>query len=101
MCLLIHIADKIRALVAQTKPSVVALDLSAVREFEYTALKMLSEAEEKSRERGLSLWLVGLGPEVLNMVQRSQLGKTLGRERMFFNLEQAVAKFQTSNGQHA
>jgi hypothetical protein len=30
------------------------------------------------------------------MVQRSPLGRTLGRERMFFNLEQAVAKYQAS-----
>ena len=30
------------------------------------------------------------------MVQHSPLGQTLGRERMFFNLEQAVAKYQAS-----
>jgi hypothetical protein len=35
---------------------------------------------------------------VLAMVQRSPLGETLGRERMFFNLEQAVAKYQVSSG---
>ena len=28
-------------------------------------------------------------------VQRSPLGKTLGRERMFFNLEQPVARYKT------
>jgi sulfate permease, SulP family len=28
-------------------------------------------------------------------VQHSSLGVTLGRERMFFNLEQAVAKFES------
>jgi hypothetical protein len=28
------------------------------------------------------------------MIQRSALGVTLGRERMFFNLEQAVARYQ-------
>jgi hypothetical protein len=33
-------------------------------------------------------------PQVLGTVQRSPLGKTLGRERMFFNLEQAIAKYQ-------
>jgi sulfate permease, SulP family len=36
---------------------------------------------------------VGLNPEVLSMVQRSSLGKALGREAMHFNLEVAVAKY--------
>jgi hypothetical protein len=35
-----------------------------------------------------------LQPTVLATVQRSPLGKTLGRERMFFNLEQAVARYK-------
>jgi hypothetical protein len=55
---------------------------------------MLTEAEERNRELGISLWLVGLNPSVLAMVQRSPLGETLGRERMFFNLEQAVARYE-------
>jgi hypothetical protein len=35
-----------------------------------------------------------LNPEVLAMLQRSPLGARLGRERLFFNLETAVAKYQ-------
>jgi len=30
------------------------------------------------------------------MIRRSPLGETLSRDRMFFNLEQAVAKYQSS-----
>jgi sulfate permease, SulP family len=90
------IADKMRPLIAQTKPKVVALDLSGVYDLEYTALKMLTEAEKRNRDRGILLWLVGLQPDVLAVVQRSVLGKTLGRESMFFNLEQAVAKYEKS-----
>ena len=71
-------------------------DLSAVFDLEYTAHKVLMEAEERYREAGVHLWLVGLNPGVLEAVQRSNLGKTLGRERMIFNLDQAVAKFQSS-----
>ena len=90
-----RIAEKMRALAdkAEPKPKVVAIDLSGVPDLEYTALKMLVEAEKRQRERGLSLWLVGLNPEVLSVVQRSSLGKVLGRERMHFNLELAVAKY--------
>jgi MFS superfamily sulfate permease-like transporter len=40
--------------------------------------------------------LVGLNPEVLATVQRSSLGQALGRERMIFNLELAVARYLES-----
>jgi SulP family sulfate permease len=95
------IADKMRPLIAQARPKVVALDLSGVYDLEYTALKMLTEAEQRSRDRGVLLWLVGLQPDVLAVVQRSVLGKTLGHESMFFNLEQAVAKYEKSMTPHS
>jgi len=88
-----RIAEKIKALADEAKPKVVALDLSGVPDLEYTALKMLIEAEKRQRERGVSIWLVGLNPEVLSVIQRSSLGMVLGRERMHFNLELAVAKY--------
>jgi high affinity sulfate transporter 1 len=88
-----RIADKIRPLIDEARPTVVALDLSGVFDLEYTALKMLTEREKRTRELGVSLWLVGLNPEVLAMVQRSPLGAALGRERMHFTLELAVAKY--------
>jgi sulfate permease, SulP family len=91
-----RVGEKMRPLIAEANPKVVALHLRGVFDLEYTALKMLTEAEKRYRERGVFLWLVGLNPGVLAMVQRSPLGETLGRERMFFNLEQAVAKYQAS-----
>src|SRR5439155_23379694 len=69
-----RLGEKIRPLVAEAKPKVVALDLSGVFDLEYTALKMLTEAEERQRATGVLLWLVGLSPGVLAMVQRSPLG---------------------------
>jgi sulfate permease, SulP family len=91
-----RIAEKLRPLVEEAKPKVAVLDLGAVPDLEYTALKMLIEGERRLRELGVSLWLVGLNPEVLAMVQRSPLGGVLGRERMHFNLEVAVAKYLTT-----
>jgi sulfate permease, SulP family len=91
-----RIAEQMRPLVADANPRVVALDLSRVPDLEYTALKMLTEAEKRQRDRGVIVWLVGLNPEVLATVQRSSLGEILGRERMFFNLELAVAKYLES-----
>jgi sulfate permease, SulP family len=88
-----HIGQKIRLLVNETQPKVVVLDLSAVPDLEYTALKALIEGEKRQRENGVSTWLVGLNPGVLQMVQRSSLAQDLGRERMQFSLELAVAKY--------
>jgi hypothetical protein len=59
-------------------------------------LKKLVEAEARQRELGRRIWWVGLNPGVLDAVRRSPLGEKLGRENMFFNLEQAVARYQTS-----
>jgi len=87
------IGDKIRPRVEQFKPDVVAIDLSGVFDLEYTALRALIEAEHRLREQGVSVWLIGLTPAVLSVIQRSSLGATLGRERMHFNLEVAVAKY--------
>jgi MFS superfamily sulfate permease-like transporter len=96
-----RIGEKMRPLIAEAKPKVVALDLGGVFDLEYTALRVLTEAEKVQREKGVLYWLVGLNPGVLAMVQHSALGETLGRERMFFTLEQAVAKYQASLGQAA
>jgi anti-anti-sigma factor len=87
------VGEQILPLVDEARPKVVALDLGGVPHLEYTALKMLTEAEERERARGVELWLVGLNPEVLAMVQRSPLGAVLGRERMQFDVEVAAAKF--------
>ncbi len=89
-----RIGQKIRAFAAEARPKVLAIDMNAVFDLEYTALKMLIEGEKRIREQGVELWLVGMTPGVLAMVQRSPLGDTLGRERMLFNIEVAVARYR-------
>ncbi len=96
-----QIGHKMQPLVAEAKPKIIALDLSGVPDLEYTALRMLTEAEERQRESGVLLWLVGLNPEVLGTVQRSPLGRTLGRDAMHFNVETAVAKYSEEFGSAA
>jgi anti-anti-sigma regulatory factor len=86
-----------QALVAAAAPQVLVFDLGAVPDIEYTALQMLIEAEEKGRiQDGISLWLAHLNPEVLRVIRRSSLGKTLGEDRLFFNVAQAVEQFERS-----
>jgi high affinity sulfate transporter 1 len=89
-----RLGDRLRELVDETKPQVLAVDLSRVPDLEYTALKMLIDGEQRMRERGVEVWLVGLNPGVLEMVRRSSLAASLGRERMQFNLASAVEKYQ-------
>src|SRR5262249_1915160 len=78
------IGHRVKILIGESKPKVVALDFRAVPDLEYTALKMLIEAERKMRATGVLLWIVGLNPQVLSVIQRSSLNETLGRERMKF-----------------
>ena len=89
-----QIAEKIQALIAEAKPRVVAIDMQGVIDLEYSALKMLTEAEQRRRESGVSLWLVEMSSQVLATVQRAPLGKTLGREGMVQSLEIAVERYR-------
>lgn len=76
-------------------------DCSAIFDIEYTALKMLTEAEERLRQDGVALWLAALNPDVLEVVKRSKLGEALGRDRMFFNVQTAVEQFEKSSNSAA
>jgi high affinity sulfate transporter 1 len=93
-----HVLDLIAPLVHTAAPKVIVLDCSAILELEYSALKMLAEAEERVRSHGAELWLAALNPEPRRVVERSPLGKALGHERMFFDLEHAVAQYLARGG---
>jgi MFS superfamily sulfate permease-like transporter len=102
---MIHFANAHRVgqmmwpLIDDYKPRILVLDCSAIPDLEYTALKMLTDAEQKLQQSGISLWLAALNPEPLELIQKSALGRTLGRARMYFNLEQAVRRFHAQSGQ--
>ncbi|HEX7374859.1 MAG TPA: SulP family inorganic anion transporter [Steroidobacteraceae bacterium] len=92
-----RVGDLIWPLVEREQPRVLVLDCRAVIDLEYTALKMLTEAEARLREAGIDLWLASLPPAVFEIVERSTLGAALGHERMFLNLESAVERFEREN----
>ena len=89
-----NVSVKLHTLALAASPRVMVLDCSAIPGFEYTALKMLVEAEEKRRAEGTEIWLAALNPEALELVRRTPLAERLGRERMFHTVEQAVAAFE-------
>jgi high affinity sulfate transporter 1 len=90
--------DLMSHLISEQRPRIVVLDCSAIPDLEYTALKRLIEGENMLQQSGITLWLAGLNPEPLELVQKSALGKILGRSRMYFNLEQAVESYQKQFG---
>jgi high affinity sulfate transporter 1 len=89
-----RIGEKLRPLIRAASPRVVALDMSGIFDLEYSALKMLTEAEKRQRESGVLLWLIGASPEVSAVLRRSALGKALGDERMLANLDMAISQYQ-------
>jgi len=90
-------AEKMRSLVEETQPQVIVLECSAIPDIEYTALTMLTDAEQTLRARGVILWLAGVNPDLLKTLSRSPLGKTLGHERMFFNLHKVLEAWQAQS----
>lgn len=77
-------------LIEAAQPKVLVLDCSAIFDIEYTALKMLVEGENKLQQRGISLWLAGLNPKVLDVVRRSPLAQV----PLLHNVEAAVERYE-------
>ncbi|HTN51062.1 MAG TPA: SulP family inorganic anion transporter [Anaeromyxobacter sp.] len=93
-----RVLDLVGPLVEAASPRVLVLDCSAIFDLEYSALKMLGEAERRARARGGELWLAALNPEARRGVERSPFGKALGSERMLFDLEHAVERYRARAG---
>ena len=66
-----NVGRKLRALISANSPRVILLDCSATPGFEYTALRMLVEAEARLRKEGTRMWLASLNPEALELVQHT------------------------------
>jgi anti-anti-sigma factor len=89
-----NVGDQINALIAKHQPRVLALDMSRVPDIEYSALQALMEGEKRLTERGITVWLAGLNPGVLEVVRSAGLAERLGRERLLFNARAAIERYQ-------
>lgn len=89
-----HVTETIRTLVAQHNPRILALDLSRVPDIEYSALQMLMEGEKRIRERGVTVWVVGMTERVTDMISRSGLRDQIGAERILSNTRAAIHRYQ-------
>ena len=88
-----NLSERIMDIIETVQPRMIVIDFSRIFDLEYTALKMLIEAEERHRSHDVMLCLAGLNPEMLSIIRKLPLGKILGRERMFFNVETAVRHY--------
>jgi high affinity sulfate transporter 1 len=89
-----NIGDRLWPLVREARPQVLLLDCGGIPGLEFTALKMLGEAETRLRDEGVELWVAALSPESLDLFRRSPLAERLGNHRMFFTVPQAVARYE-------
>jgi MFS superfamily sulfate permease-like transporter len=99
-----NVIDHLTGLFEQQRPRVILLDLSAVFDIEYTALKTLTEIDDRLQKMGRPLWLAGLNPEILSLLGRASLGRRmdeagrlaeghLGKGRLFHNVQEAVTAY--------
>jgi sulfate permease, SulP family len=89
-----RVSERLWALIHESQPQVLIIECSAIPDFEYTALLALDTFEKKLSEAGITLWLASLNPEALKVVRHTRLAQDLGHERMFINLNEAVAKYE-------
>ncbi len=93
-----RLGEKMWGFIHKYEPRVLIFEMSAVPDIEYTALRVMTEFEEKLSEAGIELWLAGLNPEPLKLMENAPLGEILGQERMFYNLNNAVEVFEKREG---
>jgi anti-anti-sigma factor len=91
------VADRVRELVIERQPDVLMLDLSRVFDIEYSALQMLMESERTLAEQGVTLWLAGLNPDVLEYVRASGFSEQLQVSRMFPTARAGISHYQKSD----
>ncbi len=86
-----NVGVRIRTLMAEHRPRVVALDLSRVPDIEYSALQMIRDG---LRRADVPVWIVGCNPAVLEMVRRAGLDRELGPGRLLFNARTAIGRYE-------
>ncbi len=89
-----YVGEQIKALVAEHKPRVLALDMSRVIDIEYSALQVLIEGEKRATEDGAVVWLAALNPSVLEVARSSGLAQQLGPDRLLFNARAVIERYQ-------
>lgn len=67
--------------------------MSAVFDIEYSALQTMIDSERRVTAQGVTVWLAGLNPDVLDYLRASGFAETMGRERLFFSTNAALQHY--------
>jgi SulP family sulfate permease len=89
--------DDVSAAVAAADPPAhwVVIDMESVSDVDSTATEMLLELAEELRARGIGLALARLKGPVAEYLQRAGLFDAVGRERIYLEVDDAVASLRT------
>ncbi len=92
------VSEKIRNL-WENQPNIntIILDLRGVFDLEYSALKMIVDAERRQRVAGVKLIIAAPNDEVRGMLMRSPLGQVLGDGGIYDSLDVAVKHYLSKN----
>jgi MFS superfamily sulfate permease-like transporter len=86
------IRDKVRA---QTPPPrVVIFDLETTPNLDVESVDKLEQMHRELGEENIQLWLARLHDAAADMAMRSELVETLGKDRFFFSVDDAVDAFK-------
>lgn len=90
------VSDTIRARVAETRPRILILDLSAVFDIEFSALQVLAGDVDRLRDEGVAVWLAGLNPVTEDMLRAYGLIGVVGHDRIFPDPHGAVEALEAA-----
>ncbi|MFC2054991.1 SulP family inorganic anion transporter [Chloroflexota bacterium] len=88
-------ADEIRAAVEMTDPlpSVLLLDGESISGIDATAINTLIELNDELERKGIAVWLAGVRSNVLEILERSGLFETIGKEDFYVSIQDGVDAF--------
>lgn len=87
------VGDRVQELIREHNPRVLLLDFSRVFDIEYSAVRMLIDAERNLARDGVTVWLAGLNPDVRKCIRSSGLAEAFGQERLFTNARIGLRRY--------
>jgi MFS superfamily sulfate permease-like transporter len=90
--------EQVDAFIHLEQPHVLLLDASTIPAITYTALKQLREFDEKLQDADITFWIASLTADTFHILERTSLGRNMGHERLFLDLEIAVSSYLQLEG---
>jgi len=85
--------EQVESFVREEQPKILLIDCSTIPSIEYSAIKQLREFDEELQDAGITFWMASLTASLFHIHERTPLGQSMGHERLFLDLEQAVSSY--------